>query len=354
MIKLQKQVKGGQGERSAAPDTEARLLSLSHIGVRAPSLEDWARLGPQLYGLQLAERTGSTLRFRMDDRRQRIVVHGDGGQGAAFLGFEIADGEALAQFAARLEAREVAVERFDRALADERRVTDGIAFLDPCGNRLEVICGAETADTPFRPGRAISGFRTGALGVGHVVINVPRIDDALAFYRDVLGLRLSDYILRPFKVFFMHLNARHHSVALIERDRNSLHHLMIETLMLDDVGQGYDLALRDEGRIAQTLGRHVNDLMTSFYTHTPSGFFVEYGWGGRSIEPESWSPSEVVDGPSMWGHDRLWLPEKARETGRMMALDAAARGVRAPVLVQPGNYVVQPGACPWFDEMRGT
>ena len=47
------------------------------------------------------------------------------------------------------------------------------------------------------------------------------------------------------------------------------------------VGQGYDLACLEEDRIAYTLGRHTNDYMTSFYAKTPSGFFIESGWGGR-------------------------------------------------------------------------
>ena len=33
-----------------------------------------------------------------------------------------------------------------------------------------------------------------------------------------------------------------------------------------------------------TLGRHSNDYMTSFYIHSPSHFFVEYGWSGRAID----------------------------------------------------------------------
>jgi len=183
-------------------------------------------------------------------------------------------------------------------------------------------------------------------------MNVERIDGMLAFYRDILGFGLSDYITRPFKVFFLHVNARHHSIAFIERDATSLHHLMIETLMLDDVGQAYDIALGDKGRVAQTLGRHINDLVTSFYSHTPSGFFVEYGWGGRSIDTERWTPSEVTHGPSMWGHERLWAPDDARAAGRQMALHAAADGVRAPVQVLEGNFTQAPGACPWFDALR--
>jgi hypothetical protein len=50
-----------------------------------------------------------------------------------------------------------------------------------------------------------------------------------------------------------------------------------------------------------SLGRHTNDLMTSFYVRTPSGFEIEYGTGGRVVDDETW---EVVpyDAQSIWGH----------------------------------------------------
>src|SRR5439155_733271 len=83
------------------------------------------------------------------------------------------------------------------ALADERRVKDLIVLADPLGNRLEIFHGAETTSEPFKPGRSISGFRTGPLGMGHAVLHVKRIDDAVPFYRDVLGFRLSDYMVGP-------------------------------------------------------------------------------------------------------------------------------------------------------------
>ena len=63
-----------------------------------------------------------------------------------------------------------------QTLADNRRVRGLISFRDPAGNRLEAFYGAEIDDTPFSPGRSISGFRTGPLGVGHVVLTVDNID----------------------------------------------------------------------------------------------------------------------------------------------------------------------------------
>lgn len=327
----------------------SELQSLGYVGIRARDVDDWAGYGTKFLGMQLVDRSRSTLTFRMDDRRQRVVVRGDGGEGAAFLGWEVAGGPALDALAARLEAAGVRVQRLPRAVAEERRVKEIVGFCDPAGNALEAFHGAEVASEPFRPGRSISGFRTGPLGMGHVVMNVERIDTVLPFYRDLLGFRLSDYTLRPFKAYFFHLNPRHHSFALIETGTNSVHHMMMELCMLDDVGQAYDLALGEEGRIATTLGRHTNDFMTSFYARTPSGFFVEYGWGGRSIDPATHAAAEMTCGPSLWGHDRDWLTPERRAEARDLRLRAARDGLREPVQVMDGNYTLAPGTCAWWD-----
>ena len=328
------------------------LQSLGYVGLRARNLEDWAAFGENFLGMQVVERGRSALRLRMDDRSQRLIVEAGATEGPGFLGWEVADAAALEGLAARLEAADVRVERQPKSLADARRVEELIAFSDPLGNRLEAFYGAEIAAEPFRPGRAISGFRTGPLGMGHVVLTVERIEDVQWFYQDVLGLRLSDYMLKPFKIYFFHVNPRHHSFAVLETGQNGIHHLMVELYMLDDVGQAYDLALREEGRIAATLGRHTNDFMTSFYSHTPSGFLVEYGWGGRSIDPETWKPGELTHGGSLWGHERGWIPPDQLAEARELRSGAAIEGHRAPVQVIEGNYTLAPGTCPWWDATR--
>ena len=188
------------------------------------------------------------------------------------------------------------VRRETMALADQRCVREMISFSDPAGNRLEAFHGAAIDDEPFKPGRAISGFRTGPLGMGHAVFHVKNIDDLMGFYHDTLGFGISDYIVTPFRAFFLHANPRHHSVAFIETGRQDLHHLMVELYSLDDVGQGYDIALGEPERIATTLGRHPNDAVTSYYLKSPSGFMLEYGWGGKVVTPGNWTPTEVTVG----------------------------------------------------------
>ena len=228
--------------------------SLGYLGVRAKDLGDWGTYGSGLLGLQRIDKSRSSIAFRMDDRKQRIIVDADGGEGIGFFGWEVADAAALGALAARLDEAKVPFARGSRALAEERRVADLIVLNDPAGNRLELFHGAETTSEPFVPGRSISGFRTGPLGLGHVVMHTDNTETMLAFYRDLLGFRLTDYYSHPFKATFLHVNPRHHSLAFIETGKNAVHHVMMELFSFDDMGQGYDIALGQEGRVATTMG----------------------------------------------------------------------------------------------------
>ena len=127
-------------------------------------------------------------------------------------------------------------------------------------------------------------------------------------------------------------------MALFGSGKLGFHHFMVEYNNLDDVGQGYDLLQYKDNAIAYTMGRHTNDYMTSFYSITPSGFFVENGWGGRIIDPNTWQPIETFEGPSFWGHERLYLPKEERMKFRKKRMETASEGKQAPLLVD----------CPWL------
>lgn len=330
-----------------------RVSALGYVIARTKNLDDWAGFGPGLLGLQRVDKSRSTLAFRMDDRKQRIIVNADGGEGIDVFGWEVADAAALDALGAKLEAAGVTVVSGPRSLADERFVKDLIVCNDPLGNRLEIVHGAEVAAEPFVPGRPISGFRTGPLGLGHVVLNVEdvaTIDKLMPFYRDLLGFRLTDYYSHPFEARFLHVNPRHHSLAFIKTGKTAVHHLMMEVFSFDDLGQGYDIALGND-QVATSLGRHTSDFITSFYTFTPSGFMVEYGWGARSIDPDTWQAFERREGPSMWGHDRKWLPPEQQAAARTLRLANAEQGMRRPVQVMEGNYRLMADVCPWWDSV---
>ena len=89
---------------------------MGYVGVRAKDLGDWASYGSGLLGLQRIDKSRSSLAFRMDDRKQRILVDADGGEGIGFFGWEVADAAALDALAAHLEqARDQGRARHARA-----------------------------------------------------------------------------------------------------------------------------------------------------------------------------------------------------------------------------------------------
>jgi 2,3-dihydroxybiphenyl 1,2-dioxygenase len=150
---------------------------------------------------------------------------------------------------------------------------------------------------------------------------VVAVDDSaksLHFYRDVLGMRISDFIEMKMRrgqpsglmLTFMHCNPRHHSIAFGELPaQKRLHHFMLQVNTVDDVCSTMYLC-QDRGvPIAATLGRHTNDHMVSFYLRTPSGFEIEYGYGARTVDDAIWKVQRHEAG-SIWGHRPPAAPAK--------------------------------------------
>ncbi len=84
--------------------------------------------------------------------------------------------------------------------------------------------GPDVASDPFLPGRAISGFRTGPLGMGTVVATTTRVDELVAFYRDVLGFRLSDYFYQAGGGAFFISTRVTTRWGILQSDKSSIHH----------------------------------------------------------------------------------------------------------------------------------
>jgi len=94
------------------------LQALGYVGFGSSALDDWRQFGTGLVGLQAVERSPSLLAFRMDDRKQRIVIDRAMPEGSRFFGWEVADAAALDQLAARLETAGVEVVAEPQTLAD--------------------------------------------------------------------------------------------------------------------------------------------------------------------------------------------------------------------------------------------
>ena len=280
------------------------ISSLGYLGISTPSYGEWEKFGPEVLGMQLAPQgADGAVRLRLDDAAYRLALHPGEVDDIAYVGWEVSGEAAAHEVATAAESCGLEVHRSTDELEAERAVRGLLWFIDPFGLRHELAWGRVTYPSSFLPGRAMSGFKTGEQGLGHVVFFVPDLAAADSFFRDVMGFHLSDRIVEgPIDARFYHVNGRHHTLALAEAPFVGLQHLMIETNSLDDVGFAQDICEQNGVQVTMTLGRHTNDLMTSFYLRTPSSFDIEYGWGGLEVD-DLWIP-KTFNKMSMWGHRR--------------------------------------------------
>jgi extradiol dioxygenase len=292
-----------------------RLKSLGYMGLESVECDIWEDLGPRIFGFGLAERgPQGSVYLRMDDRHHRIAVHPGEQDRMAYIGWEVANHNHLEEAATELAKSGVQVEAGTAEECALRHIEGMVHFLDPAGMRHEIFWGADERYKSFTPGRPHGGFVTGEQGLGHIVLIVPDGETSDSMHRflvDTLGFKVTDVVHGPgVPVPFYHLNARHHSLAIVTvPGLCGLNHILVEVNDLDDVGRADDLVkerirTHDDLVYRVSLGRHVTDSMMSFYVDTPSGFTLEYGWGGRQLEDEhtvthTQLPAEI------WGHNYL-------------------------------------------------
>ena len=285
------------------------ISRLGYLGFEVSDLSAWERFAVDVLGLVVSERRADgSLALRMDDQAQRIVLRPGPGDDLAHVGFEVADETSLQRLGDDLSKAGFATTRAADDLARTRRVARLYQVTDPNGVPVELFCGPQRSSQPFRSPLVRSGFVTGDEGLGHVVFGTMDPEATERFYRELLGMRLSDRVeaeLVPgfsLRVTFLHSNPRHHTVAFAAAPMpKRIHHFMLEAGAMEDVGYAYDRALDAGVPIASTLGMHPNDRMFSFYARTPSGFEVEFGWGGRKIDEATWEVDQY-DRLSTWGH----------------------------------------------------
>jgi 3,4-dihydroxy-9,10-secoandrosta-1,3,5(10)-triene-9,17-dione 4,5-dioxygenase len=291
------------------------LRSLGYLRIEATDVAAWREYGLKVLGM--VEGSGSdpnALYLRMDDFPARLVIVPSDRDHLQASGWETANAAELADVRRRLDEAGVPYKEGTAEELADRRVDELISFEDPDGSRLEAFHGVA-----LQHRRVVSPyghrFVTGEQGLGHVVLSTSDDEASLRFYRDVLGFRLRDSMRlppqavgraaddKPAWLRFFGCNPRHHSLAFLPMPTPSgIVHLMVEVEGADDVGLCHDRALRRRVPMSATLGRHVNDLMLSFYMKTPGGFDLEFGCEGRTVDDERWIAREST-AVSLWGHD---------------------------------------------------
>jgi 2,3-dihydroxybiphenyl 1,2-dioxygenase len=290
-------------------------LELAYLGIEVPDPATLTPFFAEVIGLVPSEGMGptGTARWRNDSKAHRLIVQPGPANDATFLGFEAVDETSFESVRARLSGAGFPLTEGNDDDCTRRQVSRLVRTTAPLGLAVELVLGLGNASTPFSSPLMPGGFLTDGVGFGHVVLATTAFDESHAFFVDGLGFSQSDWLETEIaagielKVHFYHCNERHHTIALAKTPfalPQKLHHMMVETNDVDDVGAAFDRAWKSQLAIPNGLGRHPNDCMFSFYVTSPAGFRVEVGHGGRAIT-DDWNENRRYERISAWGHQPL-------------------------------------------------
>lgn len=164
----------------------------------------------------------------------------------------------------------------------------GFRFFDNEGRTVEI-----SSDVAVRRHRKIGEGESVPVRLSHVVFNSADPEGTSAFYQRHLGFALSDTLTHPRMgemMWFLRVNAWHHSVAIARGPHPSLHHVSFELRGLDEYMRGTGRLLRAGAEKIWGPGRHLAGNNTFSYFFDPHGNTLEYTTELDQIDEDSWHP----------------------------------------------------------------
>ena len=256
--------------------------------------------------------------FAAGHGRERLVLRAGPTAGCSLAVWQLADDSELDRLAARLSAAGVA---FERTLGHGG--TRALRFVEP-------VTGASLAfEGPCEAGsrRPLVATHTRIQRLGHVVFATPQADAAVAWARERLDFRLSDWIdggttfLRPA------LSPYHHGLGIARAPAAALHHLNFMVAEIDDIGRALHRMARSGVQVVFGPGRHPISGSVFLYFLDPDGLTLEYSFGMETF------PVQGARGARRWPAAPtsvdLWDAPRHPELGRAGALVGQSPAVPA-------------------------
>jgi catechol 2,3-dioxygenase-like lactoylglutathione lyase family enzyme len=270
------------------------LLRLAHVALTSPDPERLAVYYERNVGLAPAGAHDGTLLLTTDDHHHCLELSPGDAPTLDHVAFEVRDlakaMDALAS-GSELSVAELESPGYARALA----------FEDPEGNTIRLVCGPERsaaidpASRTFRPRK-----------LGHIGVCATNLKALSAFYTGTIGFRLSDWIGE--QVVFLRCNPDHHALVFVAEPAagSAMHHVAFEVQSWEGFARQADLLAADGIAIGWGPGRHAPSRNYFMYFDDGDGNRIEWMAGVRQIAddeshiPAVFDPSEPTSW-NVWG-----------------------------------------------------
>ena len=271
--------------------TQRLITHLRHVDLAVPDLAQAARLLHQHLGPH-----GRAQRLRADLPRRRGLARSSTSSGCGEATDKRID---LISFGAAHRRRRRHPRRRSWPPTASQLVSEpgtlqtpgggyGFRFFDNEGRTVEI-----SSDVAVRQHRKIEEGESIPVRLSHVVINSADPEGTRAFYEKHLAFALSDTLMHPRMgemMWFMRINAWHHSMAIARGPHPSLHHASFEMRGIDEYMRGTGRLLRAGVEKIWGPGRHLAGNNTFSYFLDPHGNTVEYTTELELVDEDTWHP----------------------------------------------------------------
>ena len=252
---------------------------LGYVHLRVKDLDESLAFWTHAVPLEVSARLDGRVYLRGGLEHHWLVLEPSADPGLERVALEVESRAELDAFEGRLKALGVAFEAGDGL--DTARVDRYLRFSDPAGNPLELYCDMVAMPTPPTP-RTVQ-----LLDIQHVVLAAGDTAQATAFYRDVLGMRESDWVERD--VCFLHMkNGWHHGIGIggFGGAARGLNHICFQPPGLDDVMRARAAVRKLGYPITMDLLRHAPSTSVGFYFAGPDTV-AEMSFGARHFTEDA-------------------------------------------------------------------
>ena len=269
---------------------------VSHAAIKARDLSAQEAFYTEMVGLgKTTEDPAGRSYLRCNAAHHALVLVPSSERGLDHFALDVGSAAALREAAAALAQADVA---FEPGPADEPGQGESLRLRDPDGFVVELVAGLAAAPPTYGV-RCVQPRK-----IGHLTLLVQDAKRTAAFYRDVLGFRVSNWVAESF--VWMRCNPDHHGLAFAQAGgRTGLHHVAFEVLNFGELAQQADHLMRHGYRLLYGPGRHGPGNNQFEYFRDREGNIIEFMcdieqiWDDAAFMPRTWDPKGLW--VNMWG-----------------------------------------------------